>query len=81
MRVLQRSAAAVVVVSCSFAGLASCARRQGPDIQPAVAFLASAVQRHSLVALGEHHGSTETKEFGCTPLDARSMRRARFRVT
>ena len=63
MRVLQSSAAAAVMVSCSLAGLASCARRQGPDIQPAVAFLASAVQRHSLVALGEHHGSTETRDF------------------
>jgi outer membrane protein OmpA-like peptidoglycan-associated protein len=63
VRALQSSAAAVVIVSCSLAGLASCARRQGPDIQPAVAFLASAVQRHSLVAIGEHHGSTETRDF------------------
>jgi outer membrane protein OmpA-like peptidoglycan-associated protein len=63
MRVLQSSAAAIVIVSCGLAGLASCARRQGPDIQPAVAFLASAVQRHSLLALGEHHGSTETRDF------------------
>lgn len=62
MRVLQRSAAAVVIVSCSLAGVASSARRQGPEIQPAVAFLAAAVQRHSLVAIGEHHGSTETRD-------------------
>ena len=62
MRVLQSSAAAVVIVSCGLAGVASPARRQGPDIQPAVAFLASAVQRHSLVAIGEHHGSTETRD-------------------
>lgn len=62
MRVLQSSAAAVVIVSCSLAGLASSGRRQGPEIQPAVAFLASAVQRHSLVAIGEHHGSTETRD-------------------
>ena len=63
MGVLQSSAAAVVMVSCSLPGLASCARRQGPDIQPAVAFLASALQRHSLIAIGEHHGSTETRDF------------------
>jgi outer membrane protein OmpA-like peptidoglycan-associated protein len=62
MRVLQSSAAAVVIVSSSLAGLASSGRGQGPEIQPAVAFLASAVQRHSLVAIGEHHGSTETRD-------------------
>jgi outer membrane protein OmpA-like peptidoglycan-associated protein len=61
MRLLQSSAAAVVIVSCGLAGLAGPARRQGPDIQPAVAFLAAAVQRHSLVAIGEHHGATETR--------------------
>jgi outer membrane protein OmpA-like peptidoglycan-associated protein len=55
-------AAAVVIVSSSLASVASCARRQAPEIQPAVALLASAVQQHSLVALGEHHGSTETKD-------------------
>jgi outer membrane protein OmpA-like peptidoglycan-associated protein len=63
LRVLQRSAAAVVIVSYSLGGLACAGRRQGPDIQPAVAFLASAVQRHSLVAIGEHHGATETRDF------------------
>ena len=62
MRVLQSSAASVVIVSCSLAGLASSSRTQGPDIQPAVAFLASALQRHPLVAIGEHHGATETKD-------------------
>jgi outer membrane protein OmpA-like peptidoglycan-associated protein len=62
MPVLRNSAAAVVIVSGSLAGLAGCAGKRGPDIQPAVAFLASAVQRHSLVAIGEHHGSTETRD-------------------
>ena len=62
MRVLQSSAASVVIVSCSLAGLASSSRTQGPDMQPAVAFLASALQRHTLVAIGEHHGATETKD-------------------
>jgi outer membrane protein OmpA-like peptidoglycan-associated protein len=67
MRILQR-VATVVLASCSLAGVAGCATRQAPpqgpdDVQPAVAFLASAVQHHALLALGEHHGSTETKDF------------------
>jgi outer membrane protein OmpA-like peptidoglycan-associated protein len=63
MRMLRSSAAAIAVVSCSLAGLASCAPKPGPKVQPAVAFLASAVQRHALVAIAEHHGATETMDF------------------
>lgn len=61
-RLLWGSAAPAVIVSCSLAGAASCARATDPDVQPAVAFLASAVHRHRLLAIGEHYGSTETKD-------------------
>jgi hypothetical protein len=47
MRVLQSSAAAVVIASCGLADGASPARTQDADTRPAVAFLASALQRHS----------------------------------
>jgi outer membrane protein OmpA-like peptidoglycan-associated protein len=55
------TAAGLVIVSCGFVAVASCLRVNDPDVEPAVAFLASAVQQHRLVAIGEHHGSTETK--------------------
>jgi outer membrane protein OmpA-like peptidoglycan-associated protein len=56
------STLSLILGSPLFGGTINCARSDDVNPQPAVAFLAQAVQRHRVVAIAEHHDSLETME-------------------